>query len=112
MNNRSTGAFYEGVAVNYLEENGVKIIARNVHCGRFGEIDLIGEDDSCLIFIECKYRSNDRFGKSIEAVNAKKMAVIRKCARYYLLKHPTDKYLRFDVVGFDNDEVTWIKNAF
>lgn len=112
MNKRKTGTYYEEAAIAYLSERGIKIVDRNVHCGRIGEIDLIGEGEGCLIFFECKYRESDKFGSSLDAVTYSKQKTIRKCAEYYLLKHPTNLFIRFDVIGFDKDICTWIKDAF
>lgn len=112
MNKRSTGTFYEEAAIAYLENHGVKIIDRNVHCGKIGEIDLIGEDSDCLIFIEVKYRSSKNAYSSLQAVTVSKQKTIRRCAEYYLAYKKNDKYVRFDVIGIDGDYVSWIKNAF
>jgi len=50
---RTTGQWGEKKAAAYLQMNGVRIIASNVRTP-FGEIDLIGEDEDQLVFIEVK----------------------------------------------------------
>ena len=57
MNNRRTGSEYEARAAEYLTANGYRILERNFRC-RQGEIDLIAQDGSYLVFVEVKYRSS------------------------------------------------------
>ena len=111
MNKRDVGTFYEDVAVRYLEENGVEIIARNYRC-RLGEIDLIGRQGKVLIFFEVKYRKSTNYGSSLQAVDVRKQKQIVRTAKYYLTYDRSDSYIRFDVIGIDNDRVEWIKDAF
>ncbi len=107
------------MAVRFLTQHGVRIIDRNFHAGRSGEIDLIGYDGNTLIFVEVKYRSSARFGYAAEAVTATKQKTIIKAARYYMLVHriPPEQAVRFDVVTLerveDNREhIQWIRDAF
>ena len=77
MNKRRLGGYYEDAAGDYLVKNGLTILDKNVRCGRLGEIDLIGIDttavsDDTLVFAEIKYRSSDRFGQGVYAVDATK----------------------------------------
>ena len=52
--------------MHYLESQGMKILERNFRC-RTGEIDLIARDGTCLVFVEVKYRTTDRYGSPLEA---------------------------------------------
>ena len=117
MNKRRLGGYYEDAAGNYLVKNGLTILDKNVRCGRLGEIDLIGIDTTAisgdtLVFAEIKYRSGDRFGQGVYAVDATKQKTIRRCAEYYLKSHSFDGFIRFDVVSIDDGTVTWIRDAF
>ncbi len=78
-----------------------------------GEIDLIAREGDCLVFVEVKYRTGNRCGSPLEAVNVRKQITIRKVAQYYLLgiKQP-DCPVRFDVVGICGDRIEHIRNAF
>lgn len=113
MNNRSTGADKERLAADYLVRNGMCIVERNFHA-RQGEIDLIGYESGYLVFVEVKYRSTDSKGNALEAVGFKKQARICRAADYYRLLHhiSDDARIRYDVVGIQGSEITWIKNAF
>ena len=73
-NKRKVGAFYEEIAADYLVSQGVMILERNYR-NWLGEIDLIGMTaDGWLIFVEVKYRSSERSGSPLAAVNGRKAA--------------------------------------
>lgn len=107
------GSFYEDMAVEYLNENGINIIDKNFST-KNGEIDLVGYDGDYLVFFEIKYRANEKYGHPFEAVDAKKQGHIRAAARYYLYsKHIGENvFLRFDCIGIVDDKIEWLKNAF
>ena len=110
---RRIGSHYEERAARYLRERGVCILVKNFRT-RFGEIDLIGRDKEFIVFFEVKYRRNDNWGFSLEAVDEKKQAKIKKTAEYFLM---TERLLsafpiRFDCIGFDREEVIWLQDAF
>ena len=113
MNKRIVGARQEQHAVDYLTEHGYRIVERNYRC-RLGEIDIIASQDNAIVFIEVKYRSSSRYGTAIEAVDYCKQNIIRQVAQYYLSSHCSGMEVpcRFDVIGFDKDQITYITNAF
>ena len=51
----------ETIARKYLTQHGLKLIEQNYH-SRYGEIDLIMQDQSTLVFIEVRQRSSQFFG--------------------------------------------------
>lgn len=125
-NTHKLGYQVENLVCDYLCRKKLKFIARNYRC-RLGEIDLIMQDKTVLVFIEVRYRQHSNFGSSIESVNSIKQSKIIKTAEYYLLsQHLSEKIsCRFDVVGvkpftqkslniskLDSAQVEWIKNAF
>ena len=113
MNKREIGSEKEARAAKYLEQAGMRILARNFRC-RQGEIDLIGREGRTLLFIEVKYRNSGRSGSAAEAVTPKKQSVIRSVAQYYLFSRriPQDTPVRFDVVAIDQKSIRWITDAF
>ena len=113
QNKRKPGGCYEAAAAAYLEKQGLVILRKNYRC-RLGEIDLIARDGRYLVFIEVKYRNTAVSGSALTAVNPTKQQVISRVAEYFLAVeyHSMDLLCRFDVVGIDGDEFTWIKNAF
>ena len=112
-NTRNTGTSYERKAAEYLEQQGLVILKHNYRC-RQGEIDLIARDKEYLVFVEVNYRSLNRAGYSLDAVNPAKQKKISKVARYFLAAeyHCTEIPCRFDVIGIDGGCLHWIKDAF
>ncbi|MBC2850808.1 YraN family protein [Cetobacterium sp. 8H] len=112
MNNRSKGHIYEVKAREYLERNGVKILDMNYQ-GALGEIDIIGYENSTLVFFEVKYRKNNFFGMPQEAIHKRKQVKIYKTAREFIKKNRLEnEKVRFDAVVFLDEEFQWLKNIF
>ena len=113
MNKRQTGSEYEGLAAKWLEGHGYQIVERNYRC-RQGEIDLIAEKDGYLVFVEVKYRRDDKMGNPKEAVNRKKQKKISMTASYYLMREcgRMDIPCRFDVAAVLGEQIEVVKNAF
>ena len=112
QNKRVIGSNYEKIAGQYLEQQGYQIIEYNFH-SRYGEIDIIAKHQGYLVFVEVKYRENDKSGHPLEAVSVSKQRTISKCAFYYLQKHKMqEESVRFDVVGILGDKIQVIQNAF
>lgn len=88
----------EELAVQYLIDNGYKIIERNYECNQ-GEIDIISKYKNEIVFIEVKSRTNEIYGKPKDAVNIKKKQHIYNSAEYYIYsKHLENNPVRIDVI--------------
>jgi putative endonuclease len=114
---REKGKSSESYAHDYLVKKGFKIIKQNFHFGRYGEIDIIAEDDGCLVFVEVKSRYSDKFADPLEYITPQKVKNIRRTAEGYLyVNNITDRVCRFDVVTLDftksSPTVRHIVNAF
>lgn len=112
MNN--TGAQAEQWAAQHLQRQGMKLVAQNYR-GRFGEIDLIMQDDAVLVFIEVRLRRNADFGGAAASIDARKQQRIIRTAQQYLSSLARTPPCRFDVVLMDDalgQNVQWLKNAF
>ena len=106
------GAWGEALAAEYLRKKHYKLLASGYR-SRFGEIDLIVKNRKTLVFVEVKYRENDKSGHPLEAVSVSKQRTISKCAFYYLQKHKVqEEAVRFDVVGILGNKIQVIQNAF
>lgn len=118
MVNKS-GKLGEDYACNKLEKSGYKVVARNFH-SRYGEIDIIAEQNGYLAFVEVKTRSNTSYGTPAQFVDFRKQQKIIKTAYCYLEKYPSQLQPRFDVVeiiiknkyNFDVEIFNHFKNAF
>jgi putative endonuclease len=109
------GRLAEDQALGFLQQAGLKLIARNFH-SRYGEIDLIMEDGRTLVFVEVRYRSSDRYGSAEESVNHRKQARLVLTAASFLKEKRLNRPTRFDVAalspGPEGLSVAWIKGAF
>jgi len=95
--NNLLGSWGEAVAADYLRKKHYKIVAVRYFC-RFGEIDLIAQNQNYLVFTEVKLRKNARFAQAREYVDRRKQDKIRITASIYLSEHPTKLQPRFDVI--------------
>jgi putative endonuclease len=115
--NRKKGYKGEQDAASYLEGKGYRIIKKNFHFGRYGELDLVAQDGECLVFVEVKLRRSRTFGHPLESITPKKVAALRRAAEGYLYVNKLqDVPCRFDVIAIDQSqnktEITHIENAF
>ena len=119
QDSRLKGRWGEELAASYLRGKGFTIIAANWR-SRFGEIDLIAEDGTCLCFVEVKLRKSAAYGTAGAFVDRRKQNRLRAAAELYLAGHPTVLQPRFDVIeiyaprGTDtaSPEISHLENAF
>ena len=117
MNSRQSGTRWEKTAESFLRAHGLKLLQRNFS-SRFGEIDLIMEDEKTIVFVEVKYRKSSHHGSGAEAVTFTKQGRLSRTAAWYLAKNPqrAEQICRFDVISIHpqkNDQgIKWIRNAF
>jgi putative endonuclease len=119
MSTKQDGDWGEALVEKYLSERGCRIVEREWRC-RFGEIDLIAEQDGVLLFVEVKLRTNLQYGAPRESVTAKKQEKLRSAALLYLSMHGLDASARFDVAEVYTDvhhsarstRIEYIENAF
>ena len=101
MSTRQTGIKGEGIACEFLMQQGVTIKARNIRTP-YGEIDILGDDHDCLVFAEVKTRKTDTFGLPEEAVNRKKREHMINSALSYLQENKSlDIDWRIDVIAIN-----------
>lgn len=107
------GRYYEEQTVAWLERHGFCILERNFRC-RFGEIDIIAKENGCLVFVEVKYRADNRWNSAQEAVTIRKQKCVSETAAYYIKKNGirTECLYRFDVICTDGVRFTLYRNAF
>ena len=113
------GKAAENIACSYLKQNGLKLIDKNFY-SRYGEVDLIMQDQDTLVFIEVRYRKNLDYGGALESVTPAKQKKIQTTALYYMQKKGSEYNSRFDVVALTGNDINnqnklsieWIQNAF
>ena len=112
MNNRQTGNVGEEMACAYIKDLGMEVLERNWHFGH-EEIDIIARDGDTTVFIEVKYRLDDKRGLAQEAVTRKKQASIVRTAVGYMHRYGLmDSRVRFDVCAINGARISYFKNAF
>lgn len=117
MSRIDLGRLGEALAARHLEGLGYLIIARN-HRSTLGELDLIGRDGSCWVFVEVKTRRSLRCGLGAEAVTPRKQERLVRLGQLYLAQHGLGHApYRFDVVDVrvragEAAEIRHIKGAF
>lgn len=101
------------MAALWLRSLGFRIICCNFR-DRYGEIDIIAEENGVLVFTEVKYRSNDFSGTPGEAVNYHKQRKICRTADWYMSRYqiPPDTPCRFDVIAAWSGRMKLFRNAF
>lgn len=92
-----SGAWGEALAADYLRKKHYTILASRYY-SRFGEIDLIAQNQHFLVFVEVKLRRSWNFARAREYVNQPKQDRIRMTASIFLSKYPTQLQPRFDVI--------------
>ena len=98
MNTSTTGAYGEDLCASYLTEKGFTILTKNYRFGK-NEVDLICKNKEIIVFVEVKYRTDDRLVAPWQAVTRKKQRQIIRVANHYLQHTNSDLEARFDVVS-------------
>jgi len=102
-NTRSIGQSGEDAAARYLQSKGYTIVTRNFR-SNFGEIDIIAEHGSYLVFIEVKYRSSLNYGSPYEAVNTHKLHKLKRMVDYYYSMHKTKLSPKIEVISIAKED--------
>ena len=117
INENNKGFDAEKLAVTYLANLGLKLVARNYHC-RFGELDLIMKEANTLVFIEVRLRSNAKFGSAGASITPQKQQKLIAVAQHFLQQHGQahgNPACRFDAILMDKADlqhIEWVRNAF
>ena len=112
----SLGKVAEARAGDYLIKKGYTLLDVNYKT-RFGEIDLIANNNTYIIFCEVKMRDKSSIASPREFVDKSKQNKIIACAKMYLSVNPTNLQPRFDVIEVicHNNRIKSVKhleNAF
>lgn len=117
MNRKKTGTAAEKLAARLLVSRGMRVIGMNVRC-RFGEIDIVAEEDGTVVFVEVKSKRGRRRGLPEEMLTRQKRLRLTRLASAWLQRHhrPASP-ARFDVVAVEwreagQPDVRHYRNAF
>ena len=105
----------EDYAVQYLIQNGYKILARNYFFNK-AEIDIIAQFETEIIIVEVKSRTTNHVSEPETAVNAKKKKLLILAADDFIQKNNFICGVRFDILALLKTQQSWsvnhIINAF
>jgi putative endonuclease len=108
----------EAFALQYLQQEGLSLIAQNWLCKR-GELDLVMLDGDTVVFVEVRYRRHTGWGGALESVDVRKRKKLVIAAQLFLqtVSRWADSPCRFDVIGINGNpgkepSFNWLKNAF
>ena len=101
----------EKIAEKFLKKQGMKFLTRQFKTST-GEIDLIMQDRSEIVFVEVKYRKNEDYGNGLYSITKSKQRKLIKTAAIYLKsKRIKDIPYRFDIISIIGDKIEYIENA-
>lgn len=112
----SYGKIAELEAWKYLKKKKYSLLEYNYTC-RFGEIDVIVENNDYIVFVEVKMRNSNSIAEPKEFVDYKKQQRMIATAQLYLSQHNTQKQPRFDIIeiisnNYKIKSVKHLENAF
>lgn len=114
-NHRAIGTEAELMAQTWFKRQHYRIVETNWY-HEHREVDLIVEDSKYRVFVEVKYQSANATVFPESKVNKQKQQFLKSCARVYNSKFPTQKGLRFDVLGITESnhsvQMFHLKDAF
>ncbi len=89
----------EALSVEFLQHLGYRLIVRNYHSA-FGEIDIVLQDKSEIVFVEVKTRTSHNLSSIQNSITISKRKKLTRTALYFLHNHPESCKLscRFDLM--------------
>lgn len=86
----------EDFCEEYYRKRGYIIRERNYH-SRYGEVDLIAEKNSLIVFVEVKTRNENTVEAPSASVTKSKQKKLMLTAMKYMESEPVSVFSRFDV---------------
>jgi len=119
------GSWFEQRACEFLQAQGMDLLAQNWQQSAVGELDLVmietGPAWSTLVFVEVRQRKRSVYGDAALSVTPSKQRKVIKTAQYFLQQHTEYSHYdcRFDVIAYNtvkedrtNSQPEWLKGAF
>lgn len=111
---RAQGQLGEDRALAYLQQQGLRLLARNYRTpGRGGgEIDLIMQArDGTVVFVEVRSRSHRSFGGAGGSISLAKRQRWAYAARHWLQQASGQPACRFDAVLLEGSALEWLQGV-
>ena len=106
--NTLIGSQNEAKAIEFLIENGFRIVEQNYYARKLGEIDIIAMRDDVLHFIEVKSAQAD-FDPVYNFTPSKQRKVINS-AYYYMKSKKLDMVFCLDLIVVRWGEIEFLEN--
>jgi putative endonuclease len=88
----------ERAAIRFLRQRGFRIHTRNYRCPD-GELDVIGLDGRCLVFVEVRSTAQADPERPMLSIDAEKQRRLTRAAKHFLSRRRLfDVNSRFDIV--------------
>lgn len=97
-NSQKFGREAEEMARELLVKNGYTILETNWRFHKY-EIDIIGQLNNTVVFVEVKARSSNEFGEPEMFVTKKKQNFLIAAANRYLQEKEVQNEARFDIIS-------------
>lgn len=107
----------EQAALDFLEAQGLCLLARNVHY-HVGELDLILLHADTLVFVEVRQRKSEAFGGAAQSIDRRKRRKCARAAQCWLKQNLqyAQAPCRFDAVLLSGNapswKIDWLQAAF
>ena len=95
MVDKELGKRGEEIVCEYIRNKGMAVFKTNYRT-RFGEVDVIAESDTHIIFIEVKTREDGAMVSGADAIDLAKRRKIMMCAQSFMNALPVKLPPRFD----------------
>lgn len=105
----------EQIAVDFLSEQGYRILERN---WRFlkAEVDIIAQKDNIIAAVEVKTRSSTAFGNPQDFIDTKKIKLLIMAMNEYIIQKDLEAEVRFDIIAVTKNkrdlDIEHIQDAF
>ena len=99
---REKGFVYEQHAVNYLLQEGYRILEQNLRIG-YKEIDVLAMDSGVLVIVEVKAHGFDALHLN-QIVSASKIKHLQEAANIYVDRIGFEGEMRLDVIEIRTSE--------
>ena len=103
MSTKTLGDLGEQIAENYLKQKGYKILDKNFRYSKLGELDIIAQKNSDVIFIEVKARKKKHVSDFMpeDNITYQKQKKLIKLAQLWLAKRKLDTDWQIDILAIE-----------
>ncbi|EKD92497.1 MAG: hypothetical protein ACD_28C00418G0005 [uncultured bacterium] len=94
------GRTAESLSAHYLQACDYRILATRFRIQK-GEVDLVAQQKSCLVFVEVKARASPLCGSGMEAIDSFKVLKLSRVAEAYVQQFSWNGDVRIDAIELE-----------